>query len=330
MGKIPLIHIGYHKTASSWLQENLFDNPETNFQRFFPQSEIRDRLIMPNALDFKANDVIDYYKSITTEAPSDRISVLSNERLSGNPHSGGYDSKEIADRLKQCFPEAKILIVIREQKSAIASSYTQYLRVGGPCSLEDYLEPSNQNLPTVPLFSYDHFNYLRLIKYYIELFGMGNVLVLPYELFAKDAKAFCSKICNFANSEEIAELPFSKRKNQRISTLSSTLLRQSNKLFAKSRLNPSALDLKKLKQTVRKAFSKDTKKHTNQKESSTEGNSYKKILKFDSFIPPALHAFFDNKLQQIINNKVNDRYKSTNQELSQILKLNLSDYGYDN
>ena len=304
-----LVHIGYHKTASTWLQENLFDNPDSGFQRFFSQKDARDKIALANPLDFNAQELKKYYEE---QIDSDKYSVISNERLSGNPHSGGYDSKDIADKIHEAFPEAKILIVIREQRSILFSNYIQYIRAGGPCSIEDYLNPSKRNMATIPLFNYHHFAYLSLVKYYYKLFGKDKVLVLPYELFQEDAKAFCQEICKFTGTKVIEELAFQTRTNRRISTLSSIFLRQSNKLFAKSHFNPSALSLKKAKAG----------------DGEGRGNSYKKILAVDSVIPRPIHKLFDNRLKKIIEAEIGDRYLNSNQELSKLINYELSDYGY--
>lgn len=293
--KAPLIHIGYHKTASTWLQANLFNN--YGFKRYFPQSAIMQKIVLPNALDFNAGQLRAYYDSLVDD---DYVSVISNERLSGNPHSGGYDSKELADRLYASFPEAKVLIVIREQVSAILSSYIQYIRVGGPCSIDDYLEPTTRNIPILPLFNFEHFNYLRLVHYYHSLFGKDNVLVLPFELFQKSPVDFCSKITSFACLPEIKELNNIEISNKRISTLSSIFLRQSNKLFAKTRLNPSAMG----------------KKQSHLETGFREGHSYSNILALESLIPKFIHKFFDKRLRKIIEAKVGDRYKEANKELA--------------
>ncbi|MDA0772019.1 MAG: sulfotransferase [Cyanobacteria bacterium] len=306
--KPPLIHIGYHKTASSWLQANLFD--DYGFKRFIAQSEIRDRIVLPNALDFKATELRSYYDSCVTNG--EFVSVISNERLSGNPHSGGYDSKELADRLYASFPEAKVLIVIREQVSAIFSSYIQYIRVGGPCSIDDYLEPTVRNIPILPLFNFEHFNYCRLVSYYYDLFGKDKVLVLPFELFKNNPVGFCSKITDFTGLAAAETLPFTKTKNKRISSLSSMFLRQSNKLFAKTRLNPSALG----------------KKQSYLGTGSGEGGSYGKILAIDSLIPKSVHEFFDDRLNKIIQETIGDRYQKVNQELAELTGLDLAAYGY--
>jgi hypothetical protein len=53
--------------------------------------------------------------------------VITDERLSGNPQSGGYDSRELADKTPRTFPDSKMLIVVREQTAIIYSSYKQYV-----------------------------------------------------------------------------------------------------------------------------------------------------------------------------------------------------------
>lgn len=324
-----LIHIGYHKTASTWLQENLFDNEESGFKRFISQKDIRDKLILVNGLDFNAEEFKNYYKTLVNE---DKFcSVISNERLSGNPHSGGYDSKEIAERLKACFPNGKVLIVIREQKDMILSTYIQYIRAGGACTIHDYLEPSKRNQAIIPLFNYDYFNYYRLVNFYQKLFNKDSVLVLPFELFKNNPKIFAEKISSFASVQGIDELPFTKKKNQRISTLSSIFLRQSNKLFAKSTLNPFATDLNSLKEIFVNPYHEKKDIQNSEQVKNNEhlrGNNYKNILLVDSIIPKKIHKFFDIKIREIIAEKLAYRYSETNRKLAEIIGTELCEYGY--
>ncbi len=300
-----LVHIGYHKTASSWLQAQLFDHADSGFRRYFPQSEIRDRLVLPNALDFDPESVKSFYQSVLKE--ESLVSVISNERLSGNPHSGAYDSKEIAIRLKQCFPDAKVLIVLREQISALLSTYIQYIRVGGPCSPYDYFNPPERGKPVIPLFSYEHYEYVPLIKHYYELFSPENVLVLDFAEFKKSAQNFCQKIADFSGAESRIDLPFEKAKNQRISTLSSMFLRQSNKLFAKTRLNPAAI-----------SFKKRTSISASKQANAGGQGAYNQILSIDGMIPKFIHKYFDEQLEKRIVSMVADRYKQSNQELFEL------------
>lgn len=324
-----LIHIGYHKTASTWLQEHLWGNEAAGFKKYLAQKSIRDLIIMPNALDFDAAKVRAYYESLLgTE--EDLVSVISSERLSGNPHSGGYDSKEMADRLKKLFPDGKVFVVIREQRSAVLSSYIQYLRAGGPCKIEDYLHPSSRNQQIMPLFNFEYFDYSRLLNYYFEIFGKENVLVLPFELFKENASEFCSRIASFAEVKGLEELPFREKTNKRISALSASILRYSNKLFAKTRLNPSAMDLK--------SFTNKKNKRNQNQDSDTQAidenpdrnsGAYKKILAIDGLIAKPIHSFFDKKLKQVIEEELKGRYKTSNKAISAQIGIDLAAYGYE-
>ena len=130
--------------------------------------------------------------------------MLSYERLSGNPHSGGYDSAGIANLLAKTFIDAKILIIIREQQSMIRSVYKQYVRAGGVATLGRYLHPVGT--ARVPLFDFAFFEYHRLIALYQRLFGETEVLVLPFEALRRDAYRFASSICTFVGLPNVDRL----------------------------------------------------------------------------------------------------------------------------
>lgn len=201
-----LIHIGYHKTASTWLQNELFIDESSVFR---PISKKAKGVASLANLFFKSSDghILSSFDDNTEEIERERqtifqkksfknkIAVLSHERLSGNPHSGGFDSKIIANRLKNVFPDAKILIVIREQKSFILSNYMQYLSIGGYKSISEYLQTDYDG--KIPFFSAEHIRYYPLIQYYQQLFGTEKVLVLPYEMFKLTPEAFVEKLSQF-------------------------------------------------------------------------------------------------------------------------------------
>ena len=149
-----LIHIGYHKTSTTWFQKFLFNNSAIRFILPWRNPEILPVLVYPHALDFAPHTCRKYFQAAILEAQNcGLIPALSSEELSGNPHSGGYASKELADRLAAVFPEAKVLIVIREQKSMIVSTYKQYVKVGGTYSLANYLQPPVRGRERIPLFT---------------------------------------------------------------------------------------------------------------------------------------------------------------------------------
>ena len=91
-----LVHIGYHKTATNWLQRELFGRPDCGFHalRFPPVDGTpavkRGSSAFTNThpLRFDADAVRRDLRARLDAAP-DGCHVISNERLSGYPDAGG-------------------------------------------------------------------------------------------------------------------------------------------------------------------------------------------------------------------------------------------------
>lgn len=298
----PLIHIGYHKTATSWLQKNIFvDHPQIIMP--FSYMEIVENIVFPNSLDFLADETQKFFSLGMPESENtDKFSVLSAERLCGNPHSGGYDSKEIADRISTIFPTAKILIVVRNQVDMIASTYKQYIMADGVATIEEYLEGANPE--RYPSFNYKHFSYDRLVKYYISLFGSENVQVMFFEDFCTDPKTFSNNLLAFmGTSAEIEyEYDFKKIANRSLSDSSYRALRISNK-FTK---NPEMLNFPLFSIPGRVMFRR-------------MANGFDKVFRLNNS-----KNYYKNKTREIIG----DYYSESNKQLSIITGIDLSTKGY--
>lgn len=221
-----LVHIGYHKTGTTWFQRELFGRPP--FRMPLRYRDIVETLVYPHDLVFdaaRARAALD--PALSAPGSAGRVRVLSCERLSGNPHSGGYDSRTLADRVRATLPEARVWIVVRNQVDAIASNYRQYVREGGTGTLAYYLKGDPPE--RVPSFSLLHFEYHRLVLHYRELFGPDRVLVSCYEDFARDPRSFVRAVGRFAGGEAPLEaLDFRNRANASFSDASIALLRISN------------------------------------------------------------------------------------------------------
>ena len=190
---LPVIHIGYHKTATTWLQHRVFPNLGDRVA-FFGYLTFREALVKPSSLEFDPTRARKHVERLM--APhAGAVRVFSAERLSGSPHSGGHDAAEMASRIKSVFGEAKILIVVREQVSMLVSNYKQYIRMGGTVSLEEYLEPPRDL--RVPLFRIENFCYHHLVEHHLGLFGEARVLVLPYELLERSRERFVARLLDF-------------------------------------------------------------------------------------------------------------------------------------
>lgn len=185
------IHIGYFKTGTTWMQKVFFPSVQ-NIAFVHSANAILDEcLTSVRPFDFSAElareKILKHFNG-----KEDEIFVLSRERLSGHPKAGGHDSKVIADRLRETFPEASIIIFIREQVEAIESAYKQYVKRGGTCGFKRWIFNRRK---TVPSFSLDYFRYEKLIGYYKLIFGNQRVYVYCYEDLRKNPKGLVDKLC---------------------------------------------------------------------------------------------------------------------------------------
>jgi len=306
----PLIHIGYHKTGTTWLQKTLFS---VNSEAFIPLapngkpkyfgnyffSDPEGHLLSP----FQSNKQVILEEVETTLRGLDlqgKIPVISNERLSGNPHSGSFDSKIIADRIKKCFPNAKIFCVIREQKDMILSTYFQYLKIGGTDSLKAYLTRKYDERR--PGFSFESLKYENLISYYHQLFSPEDVLVLPYEMLNRKPVDFVQRIGSFV-SVKIDENLFNPevKYNTRAESPITQRFPALNLFCRKSSVN---------------AYS------------PLSFPIFSKLIQATNRLFPGKSRYHIEKVIQQIEQIIGNRYRDSNRELSELIGTDLSEYGY--
>jgi hypothetical protein len=209
-----IVHIGYHKTGTSFLQDTIFAKHANIFHRI-SQREIFDYFIYPDPLELdeaKVSAFVDHHLSYARER--NLIPVFSNERLSGGLHTGGGDSVEIAQRIKRFIPNARIIIGIREQQRLILSAYAQYIKAVGSFPLQEYLAPETSKSKS--LFHVSYLEYDRLINYYFELFGRENILVIPYELLKLEKERYFTLLKNFLLVEDKQSTVFQTEKAEKI------------------------------------------------------------------------------------------------------------------
>jgi hypothetical protein len=234
----PLIHPGFHKTGTSWLQANVFANSE-HFDNFFDHEQAELLFCRPHDLEF---DPVETRTACAAHLShcSNKIPVLSSEILSGLIFTGSTISATVARRLKSSFDEARILFTVRAQVPMVRSIYSQYIKRGGRLSLERFLNYQ-------PEYGYSWFNrdvvrFDRLVSYYAELFGAGNVLVLPQELLARDQDEFCNLLIRFASDGAIGSLSPNGARNEGVSPpASGTALIRAGNLFHDGPCNPNAV-----------------------------------------------------------------------------------------
>lgn len=305
-----LLHVGYHKTGSRWLRHLFFGNPETGYGWVGKAGEdhpVR-RLVGARPLEFDAEaSRAEFAPLLANIADAGLQPVVSFERFSGNPFSGGYDSKEIADRLVQVFPDARVLVVIREQRSMIVSTYKQYVREGGAMSVTKFMQPPTSRSLRIPWFDFRYFEYHHLLGYYRRLFP-ERVLALPYEQFRSDPRSFVERLAEFAgrplDAERLDALPFEARANPGPPATAIAARRWLNVLGVRTDLNPAP-------PLASPAF----------------WRLGKRVDRL-SLAPRRAVTHEEEKLRRLVAERVGDRYVDSNRRTAELSGLDLGAYGW--
>lgn len=182
--KSAIVHLGYHKTATTWLQAQVF--PRATSHDFIPRRTVQEAFLAPAGLHFSPEQAA----QVLGLRERDRPVLLSEENLSGYIHNGGlhgFLAPEMARRIKAVLPDARIVVFIRNQFDVCRASYAQYVSGGGTWGAPRYFETARHVRGALtrpwkaPAFEFEHFEYDRLVAHYDALFGADRVHVYPYE-----------------------------------------------------------------------------------------------------------------------------------------------------
>jgi len=309
---MPLIHIGLHKTASTLLQDNVFANEQLGFCMLDnDRNMIHSAFVLRGALEYDpAPDALRQLRAeAKTAAERTRRLVISHERLSGYPASGGFDQGIIADRLHAAFPEAKVLILIREQRSMIYSMYLQTISDGGTLSLRRFLKPPEPGLLRKPGFRFDYYCYDRLVRKYHGLFGAENVLVLPFEALRRDPKETIRQIISHGDGTASIDPDALDRLSNTVNKgrpIAFQAIRRRVNMLLRNQLSESGLvtvPVNYVEQAVRKLAP------------ATEA-----LRPLDRVLKP--------RMQAIIAQACSEHFEESNRETERLTGLDLASFGY--
>jgi hypothetical protein len=233
--KRPFIHVGYPKCASTYLQRTVFPALGNLTDLTQAPQEEKWQLLGDEADPAAFRRSVERYTAHREPAADHRL--ISYEGLVRVPfpafselfwqarQSQGWDvtpytrqSPPIVERLAEAYPDARIMIIVREQFSWAISQYKMYWRRGHTTQSIDEL-----------LGRYVE-GYDEQVERFMQAFGKDRVLVLPYELLREDAEQFVRSITQFIDPAFEPRIT-----NSRVNAAPS-LLRQVHYRRAKSRL----------------------------------------------------------------------------------------------
>jgi len=301
-----LFHIGYPKTASTWLQKFVFTNHTMGF--CIPWENSRSMAIeqfrIANPFKFNAQQAIKQFKDGIFVAQKDSdIAVISDETLGGDPLGWETNARVIADRIYAAFPDAAIFICIREQKKMIRSLYSEYIKQGNTVTVEEFIGVVNRRPGTAPLCDIEQLEYDNLIEYYKKLYG-NRVLVLTYEQLKQNRQQFLGELVGFTTND--GKVPGFGEERSNVS------------------LGAATLELRRL---LNHMVSKPDWTNSRQPISYRLVSRIVKIA--DKLIPQFLQSRVENKIRMAISYNIADRYVTSNKRTAEITGLDLNGYGYD-
>jgi hypothetical protein len=225
-----VIHVGYHKTASTWLQLCVFPGlagvqyGDPLFNDF-----VTNLATAPDHAFFAEG-----FRRVLRqmEGVSDGPLLLSYEGLSGSLWDGDEIGLRNAARLHRVMPAGRIMVVVRRQDEMLRSVHAQYVNEGGTRPLREFVEREVEG----SRFSLHHLEYDRLVGRYVELFGRDRVWVAPYEHLRAERDRFLAALCAFLQAELAADVSRAWP-NHSLSRPSLWLLRSWNRLFRATRFN---------------------------------------------------------------------------------------------
>ena len=166
-----IIHIGLHKTGTTYLQEVLFPA--------IPGVEV-------------IRGWYSHRKLLKSKPKS--TTIISDESISGSLWSGNYgnDFKQNIDKINAIYQNPKIIMGIRNQLTFVESVYKQYLQEGGTGDFEEVFNINNTGL-------LKHDDLLLMPKIMLIKNTFSDVFIYSQETLSKNNQFVIAALMEFIN-----------------------------------------------------------------------------------------------------------------------------------
>ena len=193
-----VFHVGYVKTASTFLQRRVFGRADLGVEHAFgdrTRALLVEKFVLADGYVFSPEAVRADLNAASLSARQRGSTVVwSDETLLGDPIARRYDGPAILERLVEVVPDARILITIREQVSAAHSIYHEYRRLGGLQDFDSFFGTGEEQMSFSSVLRSSFLEYDRAISRYHECFGKNRVFVLPVEMLRLDPSEYMARL----------------------------------------------------------------------------------------------------------------------------------------
>lgn len=184
-----LIHIGYPKAGSTFLQRWFAEHPQFHYREagIAGFRDVHDLAGRASGADARAGVWVTSSEALSTPHAKVGDTFGDFESLSSRPPRAAQAAA--CAILKELFPRAHVLLVLRGFRGIWFSAYSQFVRTGGDPRIFSGEAPDPEGSATDEnVWDYDH-----LVGLYREAFG-DRLLLLPWELMRDDPEAFTAAI----------------------------------------------------------------------------------------------------------------------------------------
>lgn len=298
-----LVHVGFAKTGTSFLQDRVFADQNKGYFSLWGHDGVATELfVLTHDEDFDPASVRSRFERDTTSAPEALVRVVSHEGLSGNAHHDWRATHHVPERIRAVFPEARVLICIREQKSLIYALYNQDIRNGRSISMDSFIAHRPEGYRSHCRF--ENYKYHRIVEKYFEAVGREKVLVVPFESFTADPRRFEETIHRFAGSGA-ALMDRYPRDNPSIGPIGLEIIRRFNHVIQR----PDGADRRR-----------------------GAGRAHRLMVsaasRIDRLAPKRVNRSREAAMKALIAERLEGYYAASNRRLAELTGLPLGDFGY--
>lgn len=205
-----VLHIGFSKCASTYLRAIFRAHPRIHlvFKSGFFTPFLAPELTFAD------------YQRLFHDGPG-VVNVESDEHLTlpgvhptlGVRTTNLDEFARVADRIRACLPDVKLIMVIRNQVSLLVSRYSEYLITGGSLGFESFAAALLGSAPGDNLWYQNH--YRQLVAILEERFPPDQLLVLMQEAMRDETAATVTQVLEFIGLDVAGHLQDGLRSERR-------------------------------------------------------------------------------------------------------------------